>query len=128
MRTLLAIAVLAAIATAGSAFAATPQQTAMKGCSAKWTALSAADKAKTKHNDFMSTCLKAPATAAAAPAPVMTMKPAATGSMAMTAKPATGSMAKASTGGQAKCKDGTTVTYKTRSGTCSGHKGVASWL
>jgi hypothetical protein len=116
MRTLLAIAVLAAIATAGSAFAATPQQTAMKGCSAKWTALSAADKAKTKHNDFMSTCLKAPATAAAAPAPVMAMKP------------ATGSMAKASTGGQAKCKDGTTVTYKTRSGTCSGHKGVASWL
>ena len=131
MRKLLVITVLAAAAAAGSAFAAdTPQQTVMKGCSAKWTALPAADKAKTKHNDYMSSCLKAPAAAAAAPATAM--KPAAAGSMAMTAKPAAGSMAKpaaaAATGGQAKCKDGTTVTYKTRSGTCSGHKGVATWL
>ncbi len=142
MRKLLVLAAIAAAAvTAGSAFGAdTAQQTAMKGCSAKWTAMSAADKAKTKHNDYMSTCLKAPATAAAAPAPAMAMKPAATGSMAMTAKPAAGSMAMkpaaaggmakaaATTGGQAKCKDGTTVTYKHRSGTCSGHGGVATWL
>jgi hypothetical protein len=131
MRKLLAIAVLAAIATAGSALAAdTAQQSVMKSCSAKWTAMSAADKGKTKHNDFMSTCMKAPATTAAAAAPAMAMKPAATGSMAMTAKPAAGNMkpAAATGGGQAKCKDGTTVTYKNRSGTCSGHKGVATWL
>jgi hypothetical protein len=130
MRKLLAIAVLAAIATAGSALAAdTAQQGVMKSCSAKWTAMSAADKAKTKHNDFMSSCMKGPATAAAMPAPAMAMKPAATGTMAM--KPAaSGSMAMkpAAAGGQAKCKDGTTVTYKTRSGTCSGHKGVATWM
>jgi hypothetical protein len=133
MRKLFAIAVLAAIVTAGSALAAdTAQQGVMKSCSAKWTAMTAADKAKTKHTDFMSSCMKAPSTTAAttpAAAPAMAMKPAAAGSMAMTAKPAAGSMAKAATGGgQAKCKDGTTVTYKTRSGTCSGHKGVATWL
>ena len=55
----------------------------------------------------------------------------AAGSMAMTAKPkaaASGSMMMAApTGGSAKCKDGTTVTYKNRQGTCSGHGGVASW-
>ena len=120
MRKLLAIAVLAAIAAAGSAFAAdTPQQAAMKGCAAKWKTVSAADKAKTKYTDYMGTCMKAPATAAAAPAPAMAMKPA--GAMAM--KPAA-----AMGGGQAKCKDGTTVTYKSRQGTCSGHKGVATWL
>jgi hypothetical protein len=129
MRKLLAIAVLAAVAAAGSALAAdTAQQGVMKSCSAKWTAMSATDKGKTKHNDFMSSCMKSPTTAAAAPAPAMAMKPAATGSMAMTAKPAAGNMKPASAGGQAKCKDGTTVTYKSRSGTCSGHKGVATWL
>lgn len=133
MRKLLAIAMLAAVATAGSALAAdTAQQGVMKSCSAKWTAMSAADKGKTKHNDYMSSCMKAPATAAAAPAPAMAMKPAAaTGSMAMSAKPAAGGMMKpaaAAMGGSAKCKDGTTVTYKNRSGTCSGHKGVATWL
>ena len=36
--------------------------------------------------------------------------------------------AAAAAGGQAKCKDGKTVTYKNRQGTCSGHGGVASWL
>ncbi len=55
----------------------------------------------------MATCLKAPA--AATPA-------------TMTAKPA----AKAEAG-SAKCKDGKTVTYTHRSGTCPGHGGVASW-
>lgn len=140
MRKLLILAAIAAIATAGSANAAnTAQQDVMKSCSAKWSAMSAADKGKTKRTDFMSTCMKAPATAAAAPAPAMAMKPAASGtmamkpaaagSMAMTAKPAAGSMAKpASAGGQAKCKDGTTVTYKNRQGTCSGHGGVATWM
>ncbi len=133
MRKLLAIAVLTAVAAAGSAFAAdTPQQTAMKSCAAKWKTVSAADKAKTKYQDYMATCLKTPTAAAATPAPAMAMKPAAAGgSMAM--KPAAaGGMAKASgaadAGGSAKCKDGTTVTYKHRQGTCSGHKGVATWL
>ncbi len=55
----------------------------------------------------------------------MTAKPPASpaNSMAMTAKPTT-----AATSGKAKCKDGTVVTYKNRSGTCSGHKGVATWM
>jgi hypothetical protein len=37
-------------------------------------------------------------------------------------------MAAPAGGGSAKCKDGTTVTYKNRQGTCSGHGGVATWL
>lgn len=144
MKKLFVIAAIAALATAGSALAAnTPQQDVMKSCSAKWSAMTAADKAKAKRTEFMSTCMKAPAAnAAAAAAPAMAMKPgasmamkpAASGSMAM--KPAaasSGSMAKAAAGaaaagGQAKCKDGTTVTYKNRQGTCSGHGGVATWL
>jgi hypothetical protein len=50
--------------------------------------------------------------------------------MAMTAKPAeSSSMAmQDASGGKAKCKDGTIVTYKHRSGTCSGHHGVDTWL
>ena len=79
----------------------------------------------------MSGCMKAPATTMAAkpatPAPagaMMAKTPAAPpNSMAMTAKPTT-----AATGGKAKCKDGTVVTYKNRSGTCSGHKGVDTWM
>lgn len=92
----------------------TPQQTAMKTCAANWSAMSAVDKAKTKHNDFMSTCLKGGGAS----------------SMAMAAKPAaaSGSMSMAAPGGHAKCKDGTTVAYKNRQGTCSGHGGVASWM
>jgi hypothetical protein len=50
----------------------------------------------------------------------MAMKPAmASGSMMMAAPKDSGS---------AKCKDGKTVTYKKRSGTCSGHGGVATWM
>ena len=142
MRKLLVLAAIAAVATMGSALGAdTAQQSAMKDCAAKWKTVSAADKAKTKYQDYMGTCMKAPAASAAAPAaPAMAMKPAAAGSMAMkpaaaggsmAMKPAAaGSMAKpaAATGGQAKCKDGTVVTYKNRQGTCSGHKGVATWL
>jgi hypothetical protein len=148
MRPILVLAAVAALA-AGSAFAATDQQTVMKTCSNQWTGMSATDKGTTKRTDFMSKCMKAPATSAAAAAPAMTMKPAASGtmamkpmasgSMAMTAKPAAGSMAmkpaatgsmavKADAGGSAKCKDGATVTYKHRSGTCSGHGGVATWM
>ena len=36
--------------------------------------------------------------------------------------------APAAASGSAKCKDGQTVTYKSRSGTCRGHGGVATWL
>jgi hypothetical protein len=142
MRQILVLAAIAAIAAlaAGSAFAATDQQTVMKTCSNQWTSMSATDKGATKRTDFMSKCMKAPTTAAAA-VPAMAMKPAATGtmamkpaasgSMAMTAKPAAGSMAMkpaADAGGSAKCKDGATVTYKHRQGTCSGHGGVATWM
>ncbi len=117
----------AAVATAFAlpvSAADTPQQTAMKSCAASWKTVSAADKAKTKYQDYMGTCMKAkPAAAAAAPA--------ASSSMAMTAKPAAGgsmAMSAPAGGGSAKCKDGTTVTYKHRQGTCSGHGGVATWM
>jgi hypothetical protein len=97
----------------------------MKSCAATWKAMSAADKGKTKYTDYMATCMKAPSkpTAAAAPTPAaaMTAKPAASSSASM-------KMAAPAGGGQAKCKDGTTVTYKNRQGTCSGHGGVATWL
>ena len=132
---LCAAACVAMIAVLPAQAADTAQQTVMKTCAANWNAMSAADKAKTKHSDYMSTCMKAKPATAAAPAAstAMTAKPAATpaASTAMTAKPAaaTSSTAmSASTGGKAKCKDGTVVTYKNRSGTCSGHKGVATWM
>lgn len=106
-----AAAMLCAAFSVPAGAATTPQQTAMKTCAANWTAMTAADKAKTKHTDFMSSCLKGGAS-----------------SMAMTAKPAAGSMMTAAPGGHAKCKDGTTVAYKSRQGTCSGHGGVATWM
>lgn len=129
MRLLLA-AVIAAAAISSAQAADTPQQASMKSCAATWKTMSAADKGKTKYTDYMGTCMKAnaaPKTAGAAPAPT----PAA--SMAMTAKPAAKAgdsmkMAAPAGGGSAKCKDGTTVTYKKRSGTCSGHGGVATWM
>lgn len=125
MRTQFAIAFVAAITAA--AFAApgraadTAQQANMKSCAANWNGMSAAAKSKTTYKDYMSTCLKAPA-AAATPA-AMTTKPAAATTAAMTSK----SAAKAESG-SAKCRDGKTVTYTHRSGTCSGHGGVASWM
>lgn len=108
-----AAALLCAAFSVPAGAANTPQQTAMKTCAANWSAMSASDKAKTKHNDFMSSCLKGGAS-----------------SMAMTAKPApaSSSMMMAAPGGHAKCKDGTTVAYKSRQGTCSGHGGVATWM
>jgi len=124
MRLLLA-AVIAAATTMSAHAAETPQRASMKSCATTWKTMSAADKGKTKYTDYMGTCMKkAPAAATAAPAPAA--------SMAMTAKPkaaAADSMKMAApTGGSAKCKDGTTVTYKNRQGTCSGHGGVATWL
>ena len=115
-----------AVAALPARAADTAQQSAMKSCAATWKTMSAADKGKTKYTDYMSTCMKAPskpAAAAAAPTPAaaMTAKPAASSSGSMM-------MAAPAGGGKAKCKDGTTVTYKNRQGTCSGHGGVATWL
>ena len=123
MRTHFAIALVAALgatAFAGPVFSAdTPQQANMKSCAAQWSGMAAADKSKTTYKAYMSTCMKAPAsTAAAAPAPAA----------AMTAKPAAAPAAMKAESGSAKCKDGKTVTYTHRSGTCSGHGGVASWM
>ena len=118
VRTQFAIALVAAIAAATFAApgraADTAQQANMKSCAANWNGMAASAKSKTTYKDYMSTCLKAPAsTATATPA-------------AMTSKPAAATAAKES--GSAKCKDGKTVTYTHRSGTCSGHGGVASWM
>ena len=128
MRLLVSAFFLAGLVTMPAFAADTAQQSSMKSCAATWKTMSAADKAKTKYTDYMGTCMKAsatPKTAGAAPAPAA--------SMAMTAKPAAKAgdsmkMAAPAGGGTAKCKDGTTVTYKSRQGTCSGHKGVATWM
>ena len=123
MRLTFAIAAVALLAALPAMAADTAQQTTMKGCAAKWKAMPAADQKKTTYKEYMSTCMKSPAPAAA-----MTAKPAAApaASTAMTAKPA--ATATAAAGGKAKCKDGTVVTYKNRAGTCSGHKGVDTWM
>ena len=133
MRFLLAAAVIVAAISPVQA-ADTAQQANMKSCAATWKTMSAADKAKTKYTDYMGTCMKASA-ATPAGSMAMTAKPkaAAADSMAMTAKPKAAAadsmkMAAPAGGGSAKCKDGTTVTYKNRQGTCSGHGGVATWL
>ncbi len=126
MRMQFAFALVAAIAAASFAgpgrAADTAQQANMKSCAANWNGMSAVAKSKTTYKDFMSTCLKAPASTAAATPAAMTSKPAAATTAAMTAKPA------AKESGSAKCKDGKTVTYTHRSGTCSGHGGVATWM
>ena len=127
MRTQFALAFVAALAAVSFAApghaADTAQQANMKSCAATWNGMNAAAKSKTTYKDYMATCLKAPASTAAATPAAMTAKPAAATPAAMTAKPA----AKAEAG-SAKCKDGKTVTYTHRSGTCSGHGGVATWL
>lgn len=114
-----AAAMLAAAFALPANAADTAQQTAMKTCAGTWKGMSAADKAKTKYTDYMGSCMKGGG--------------ASTGSMAMTAKPAAASgsmssMSMSAQGGHAKCKDGTTVTYKHRQGTCSGHGGVGTWM
>lgn len=117
-------AALAAVSFAAPGHAAdTAQQANMKSCAATWNGMNAAAKSKTTYKDYMSTCLKAPASTAAATPAAMTSKPAAATPAAMTGKSAA-----AKESGSAKCKDGKTVTYAHRSGTCSGHGGVASWL
>jgi hypothetical protein len=126
LRTQFAIAVVAAlVAIAAPGHAAdTAQQANMKSCAANWNGMAAADKSKTTYKAYMSTCLKAPASTASATPAAMTAKPAA----AMTAKSAAPAAAMKAESGSAKCKDGKTVTYTHRSGTCSGHGGVATWM
>jgi hypothetical protein len=127
----LAFAFAAAALLALPAVAAdTAQQTTMKTCAAKWKAVAPADQKKTTYKDYMSGCMKAPA-----PAMTMAAKPAAAAPTMMMAKPTVAATKPATPGpamtaaeGKAKCKDGTVVTYKSRSGTCSGHKGVATWM
>lgn len=132
LHALFATAVLAAAFALPVSAADTAQQTAMKSCNASWSAMSAADKAKTKHQEYMSTCLKGSGKTQAAASTSSSMSSSSmSSSMSMSAKPAAaGSMAAAApaSGGSAKCKDGTTVTYKHRQGTCSGHGGVATWM
>jgi hypothetical protein len=135
LRTYFAITLIAAIgaaAFAAPAFSAgTPQQANMKSCAANWNGMAAADKSKTTYKAYMATCLKAPASTAAATPAAMTTKPAAAATAtpaAMTAKPAAAPAAMKAESGSAKCKDGKVVTYTHRSGTCSGHGGVASWM
>jgi hypothetical protein len=124
MRTNLMIVLAVALGASLPAFAAdTAQQSGMKTCAASWKTVSDADKKKTKYTDYMGTCMKGaakPVAAAPAPAMTMAMKPAKAETAMKMAAPAGG--------GSAKCKDGKTVTYKNRSGTCSGHGGVATWL
>lgn len=121
MRLAFAFAVLAAAAM--PAFAAdSAQQGTMKTCATRWKSVSDMDKKKTKYTDYMATCMKGPAPGNAMKAEA---RPAA---MNAEAKPAAMKMADHAGGGQAKCKDGKTVTYKRRSGTCSGHGGVAAWM
>jgi len=124
MRTpiLFAAAALAVVFALPAAAADTAQQGAMKSCAATWKTMSAADKAKTKYQAYMGTCMKDGGKAQASSmssSMSMSAKPAAAGSMQMAAPAG---------GGSAKCKDGTTVTYKHRQGTCSGHGGVATWM
>ncbi len=128
MRTHLAIALAAALGAtlfASPVFSAdTPQQANMKSCAANGRAWPRPTNPRQLIKPIMSTCMKAPASTAAAPA---TPAPA----MAMTAKPAAAKAAPAAMkaeSGTAKCKDGKTVSYTHRSGTCSGHGGVASWM
>jgi hypothetical protein len=124
LHVLFATAALAAAFALPASGADTAQQTAMKSCAATWKTMSAADKAKTKYQDYMGSCMKDGGKSQAASSSMsssmsMSAKPAAAGSMQMAAPAG---------GGSAKCKDGTTVTYKHRSGTCSGHGGVATWM
>jgi hypothetical protein len=126
-QTLFAAAAICVVFALPAGAADTAQQGAMKSCAATWKTMSAADKGKTKYTDYMGTCMKGGAKPTAAASTSSSMS----SSMSMSAKPAAaGSMQMAAPagGGSAKCKDGKTVTYKNRQGTCSGHGGVATWM
>ena len=111
---ILAATLLSAVMAMPVLAAETAQQTAMKTCAAHWKAMSETDKGKTKYQDYMGTCMKDGGKSAS--------------SMSSMSSMSMSSSMKMDAGGSAKCKDGTTVTYKHRSGTCSGHGGVATWM
>lgn len=91
-------AALALFATAVSA-------DTMKNCGAAWSAMSAADKAKTTYAAYSKMCLAKSYTV-----------------------PAASSASAAPAGATGKCKDGTWTMATTHSGACSHHGGVDSWL
>ena len=68
IRAVFTAALLSAALAVPAIAADTAQQASMKSCAATWKSMSAADKGKTKYTDYMGTCMKAPAKAAAAPA------------------------------------------------------------
>jgi hypothetical protein len=111
---ILVAALLSAAIAAPASAAETAQQTAMKTCAAHWKTMSDADKGKTKYQDYMGTCMKDGGKSAS--------------SMSSMSSASMSSSMMMDAGGSAKCKDGTTVTYKKRQGTCSGHGGVATWM
>jgi hypothetical protein len=127
-----AAAVISAAFALPAGAADTAQQTSMKTCAGTWKTMSAADKAKTKYTDYMGTCMKTTKDTKTPGGSMTAAAPTPPPSMAMTAKPAKADksmkMAAPTGGGSAKCKDGKVVTYKNRSGTCSGHGGVATWM
>jgi hypothetical protein len=73
----------------------------MKNCSAAWSGMAAADKAKTNYPAFSKTCLAKGYSVANATVPA---------------------------GATGTCKDGTYTKQTAHSGACSGHGGVANWL
>ena len=92
-------ALIIATATLGLLASAASADT-MTNCSAAWSKMAQADKAKTTYAAYSKMCLaKGYTVAAAAPA-----------------------------GATGKCKDGTYTKQATHSGACSGHGGVAGWL
>jgi len=110
-----AAALISAAVALPATAAETAQQTAKKTCAAHWKTMAAADKGKTKYQDYMGTCMKDGGKSASSMS-------------SMSSASMSSSMKMAAPGGSAKCKDGTTVTYKKRQGTCSGHGGVATWM
>lgn len=73
----------------------------MKNCSAAWSAMVPAAKAKTNYTAYSKMCLAKDYSVAASTPPA---------------------------GATGKCKDGTWTKVTTHTGACSGHGGVSSWL